>query len=361
MKEEIIKTLKDLLKYKTQKDNKKEFNKIFNYIKNKYINLYISEYEFNNNKALVLANTKSKKLDIIFCTHIDVVSAEDYSFKEDKDNIYGRGTIDMKGSVAVCLEILKNIKSNSKIALLITSDEEVDGNCTYQLSKIYDSNICIVPDGGSNFDLIVEEKGLIQLKLSTKTSSAHSSQLYKGENAIIKLINVYNKIIEKYPNPKSNNEYITSTNLSKLIGGYENNQVPYYAEMILDIRNVHKDNQDKLIEFIKKIDKDVSVEVITLGDTFKTNLNDNLVKKYIECSEKVLNKKIHKVGCESTSDAIFFQNKGIPTVIMNPKGDYPHSKFEYINKDSLLDLYNIYKLFIEEYSNEKNNIVPSIK
>lgn len=353
MKDEIIKTLKDLLKYKTQKDNKNEFNKIYNYIKNEFNNMYVSEYEFNDNKALVLANTKSKKLDIIFCTHIDVVYADDYSYKEDKNNIYGRGTIDMKGSVAVCLQILKNIKSKVKIALIITSDEEVDGNCAYQLSKIYDSNICIVPDGGNNFDLVVEEKGLIQLKLSTNTNSAHASQLYKGNNAIIKLINVYNRIVEKYPNPKSSNEYITSTNLSKLIGGYENNQVPYFAEMILDIRNIHKDKQDKLIEFIKNIDKDVLVEVITIGDTFKANLNDKVIQEYIECCEKTLNRKVNKVGCESTSDAIFFQKKGIPTVIMNPKGEYPHSKFEYVNKNSLLDLYNIYKSFIEEYSHDK--------
>ena len=128
MKEEIIKTLKDLLKYKTQKENKNEFKKVFNYIKNEYKDLYISEYVFNENKALVLSNTKSKKLDIIFCTHIDVVSADDYSYKEDNDNIYGRGTIDMKGSVAVCLQILKNIKTDIKVALFITSDEEIDGN-----------------------------------------------------------------------------------------------------------------------------------------------------------------------------------------------------------------------------------------
>ena len=353
MKEEIIKTLKDLLNFKTQKENKKEFEKIFNYIKKEYSDLYIEEYEFNGNKSLVLANTKDKKLDIIFCTHIDVVAADNYDYQEDKDNLYGRGTIDMKCSVAVCLQILKNVSTNLKIALFITSDEEIDGNCAYELSKIYDGNICIVPDGGSDFDLIIEEKGLIQLKLSTFTTPAHSSQLFNGENAIIKLMDVYNKIISKYPNPKSNAEYITSVNLSKLNGGKEYNQVPYFAEMILDIRNVLKDSQEDIIDFIKKIDADVSVEVITKGSTFKYDLKNKLVKKYIACSEKVLHKKVNKVGCESTSDAIFFQGKGIPTVIMNPKGGYPHSKLEYVNKDSLLDLYNIYKLFIEEYNHEK--------
>ena len=77
MKEEIINTLKDLLSFKTYEENKEEFNKLFNYIKAKYNNLLIKEYDFNNKKALVLANTKEKNLDLIFCTHIDIVYASD--------------------------------------------------------------------------------------------------------------------------------------------------------------------------------------------------------------------------------------------------------------------------------------------
>ena len=38
--------------------------------------------------------------------------------------------------------------------------------------------------------------------------------------------------------------------------------------------------------------------------------------------------------------------KNIPTVIMNPVGYYPHNPKEYVNKKSLLDLYNIYMEFI---------------
>ena len=70
MKEEIIKTLKKLLSYKTYEKNTEEFEKLFNYIKEEYSNLNITEYEFKNKKAMVLSNTDSKDLDIIFCTHV---------------------------------------------------------------------------------------------------------------------------------------------------------------------------------------------------------------------------------------------------------------------------------------------------
>ncbi len=346
MKKEIINTLKDLLSFKTYKENTSEFEKLFTYIKDKYSSLLITEYTFNSNIALVLSNTNSKDLDLLFCTHIDVVYADDYNYTEDDTCIYGRGTIDMKGSVAVLLTLMNNLKSNSKIALMITSDEEITGYCADKLSKIYKSKFVIIPDGGTNFELITEEKGLIQLELTTTTKEAHSAQLFNGENAIVKLYNVYNKIIEKYPIPKNENEYITSVNLSKLNGGSSNNQVPGNASMFLDIRYIGADNKDDIINYIKNIDPEVKVNIVLTGPTFTTDLNNEYVKKYITSCEKILKRKIIKKGCESTSDAIYFSNRSMPTVIMNPDGYYAHSPKEYVNKESLYTLYKIYIDFI---------------
>lgn len=350
MKEEIITTLKDLLSFKTFEENKNEFEKLFDYVKNKYNNLNIQEYEFNNKKAMVVSNTEEKELDLIFCTHVDVVYDETYEYREDDENIYGRGTIDMKGSVAVVLTLLKNLKTDLKVALFMTSDEEIDGYGASQLANIYKGRFVIVPDGGSNFELIAEEKGLIQLELSTKTKAAHAARLFDGENAIIKLMNVYNKIIETYPLPKSDNEYITSVNLSKLNGGVSNNQVPDSATMLLDIRYISSDNPDKIIDFIKGIDPEVLANVVTIGSAFHTEIENKFVKKYINSCEKILNRKIIIKGCESTSDGIFFADLGMVTVIMNPLGKYPHSKDEYVNKESLLTLYKIYENFLGGYN-----------
>lgn len=347
MKNEIVETLKTLLSYKTYEKNQEEFEKIFKYIKEELKDIKIIEYIFNNKKALVLSNTNSKDLDVIFCTHIDVVYADTYNFTEDDCNIYGRGTIDMKGSVAVLLTLFKNIKTDLKIALFITSDEEIDGNCACELSKIYNSKIVIVPDGGSNFELIKEEKGLIQLELSVNTKPAHAAQPFNGENAILKLMTVYNKIISHYPMPKSSDEYITSVNLSKLNGGKSNNQVPDNASMTLDIRYINKDKND-IVEFIKNIDKEVNVKILTTGNAFTTDMDNKYVKKYIATCEKIIGSPVIEKCCETTSDAIFFCDKGIPTIIMNPKGYYPHCKNEYVNKESLYTLYKIYESFLGE-------------
>ena len=338
-----------LLSFRTIAENKEEFTKLFNYIKeicNKELN--IKEYEFNGKKSLVVANTSSVNLDIIFCTHVDIVPIENYKIIEDEENIYGRGTIDMKGSVASCLYLMNHLHTNKKIGLFITSDEEIDGNCCVELLKIYNSKFAIVPDGGSNFDLIVEEKGALQLKVIAKGISAHASQPFNGSNAIAKIINLYNKLLEKYPLPKDSSEYKTTINLSKIKGGTQINCVPDYAEAYFDIRHISTDSTESIIKCVAEFE-DIDYEILLDGKVFKTDLNNVLIKKYISACETVLNKKIKYSGCESTSDAIYFYEKGIPTIIMNPIGYYPHNPKEYVNKNSLITLYKIYDKFIDNF------------
>ena len=339
----------NLLSFKTTVYNKEEFTKLFNYIKeicNKELN--IKEYEFNGKKSLVVANTSSVNLDIIFCTHVDIVPIENYKIIEDEENIYGRGTIDMKGSVASCLYLMNHLHTNKKIGLFITSDEEIDGNCCVELLKIYNSKFAIVPDGGNNFDLIVEEKGALQLKVIAKGISAHASQPFNGSNAIAKIINLYNKLLEKYPLPKDSSEYKTTINLSKIIGGTQINCVPDYAEAYFDIRHISTDSTESIIKYVAEFE-DIDYEILLDGKVFKTDLDNNLIKNYISACESVLNKKIKYSGCESTSDAIYFYEKGIPTIIMNPIGYYPHNPKEYVNKNSLITLYKIYDKFINNF------------
>ena len=114
--------------------------------------LYITTPKLNNDGEIEYKGEKpiyenSKNFNrfhsngIEFYNQEDKVSARDFNrpirqLYEDTENIYGRGTIDMKGSVAVLLELFNNIDTKKKIALFITSDEEQDGNCVYELLKI---------------------------------------------------------------------------------------------------------------------------------------------------------------------------------------------------------------------------------
>lgn len=348
---EILEILKELMEFPSVSKEKEKTNELLEIIKNKYIkkDLYVKKHIFNGFSSLVISNTNEEDYDIVFCTHIDVVPCEEYAYKSDDENIYGRGSMDMKGQVAVCISVFNEIETDKKIALFITSDEEIDGACAKELVKIYPNiKLAIVPDGGKDFNLIIEEKGLLQIKISAETKTSHASQPYNGVNAITTLFECYQKIIEIYPLPKSSEDYKTSVTLSKIEGGSALNMVPGQATMYLDIRHVALDKKEDIINKIKGINKNLNLEVINSGTEFVSNPDNPNIKEFLIKCKEVLGYEPKQIKAEATSDAIYFYQKGIPTVLINPIGDNPHCPNEYVNKKSLLALYNIFIKVIKE-------------
>lgn len=342
---EIVDNTKKIIEFKTIKENYTEFDAAFDCIKKELKDYYIKEIYIDNYKNIIISNTVDTNLDIIFCGHIDVVPADNYIAKEENGKLMGRGSFDMKGQLSVIISLLKNNKSNKKIAFIITSDEEIGGNCCKQIMKEYNSKLAIIPDGGKNFELVIEEKGLLQLEISVKGKTYHASEPYKGENAILKLIDLYNKITNIYSGASEEN-YVTSVNLSKIDGGEAVNMVPGHAKMTLDIRFTKEETVNSIINNIKSLSNDIEIKVLDSGPTFHTDINLDIIKEFIEKSEEVLNDKIKIKKCTATSDAIYFSEKNIPTILINPKGNYWHAPNEYVEIDSLYTLYEIFKKMI---------------
>lgn len=348
---EILEELKILMNCPSVSSDKQMNKKLLDEVKTRLPkNLFIKDYEFEGHSSLVIANTKDTAYDIVFCAHVDVVPADTYRFSEDEKNVYGRGAVDMKGSVAVILTLFKHLNTKKKIALFLTSDEEIAGHCARELVNLYPNiNLAVVPDGGKNFQVIYKQKGLFQLKLEVKTTSAHASQPYNGINAINELYSCYEKLLKKYPLPKNDDDFQTSINLSKLEGGKALNQVPDEAVMYLDIRYVPECNTDEILDEINKINANIKVTVIEKGLAFATDINNKYIEKYLKISKEILGYKPEIIKNVATSDAIYFADKNIPTVLTNPIGDNPHCPNEYVNKESLLNLYKIFKKLIEEW------------
>lgn len=350
-KNEIINHIVDntckLISFPTYYGNDSAFKELFNYIKNEMSNFFVRDiivnYNNHDNHNLLISNVEGNTFDVIFSGHVDVVKNSSYKAKIVNNRLYGRGAIDMKGQVAVMMEVLKNTKTSKKIALLLTSDEEVGGFCCQTIAKDLKADLVIMPDGGKDFDLIIEEKGLAQLEIEASGISSHGSEPYNGDNAILKLMNLYSDLISIYPIPKSKDDWKLSITLSKLNGGDVNNKVPDKAIMSLDIRYTATDNINRIINYIRSYSEDVTLNILDLEPVFYLNQDLEIVKNFINKSEKILNKKLVLTKCPAGSDAPYFSEKGIPVIIMNPIGDYWHNENEYALIDSYYTLYKIFK------------------
>lgn len=357
--------LKKLVSYKSTTGNFEEVDKLLRFIQSYFSDtIYKTDYQtkllkYNNYSSLLISNSDDLNFDVFFCGHIDVVSAmnEQFELKRNRTFYYGRGVFDMKGQVAAILESLKNTKTAKKVGFLITSDEEIGGfNGTNQFLKehpSFNSKIVIIPDGGNNFDLIYSEKGVLQLDIKVKGKRAHSADLHKGVNAIRKSFKIFKKIskISLVNDPFKSKLEKTTINLASLNSG-DNifNQVPDIAEMKIDIRYNQYFNKNKVFEYLNMLkNKDeIEYKIYAEGINFLSNPEHEVIKKYTKIVKKVINREVRIKHCNSASDARFFSNLNIPTVIMNPLGYDMHGDNERINITSLNMLREIYNLLLLE-------------
>lgn len=293
--------LKKLISYNTIKD--KENKDIINYIEQFLKELgFKTEYKSN---CLVMSN--SDDCNIGFLGHTDTVSySDDWTFNpfelsELDGKLYGLGVCDMKGSIAAILSSVSKIdfsKSKKGIKLFFTYDEEIGFSGINELidKKIKFPNNIIVGEPTNN-EVINASKGLLELKITFKGISSHSSKPEEGVNAIENCIDFINKLKNYYNELKEetvNSKYATM-NIGVINGGRSMNIVPNNCEVQIDFRTIFKEQNEKIIKKVNEIiDNNTTCEVINninpfINSFFKINMSDYITEaSFIELENKII-------------------------------------------------------------------------
>lgn len=358
MNYKTIKFIKKLVSYKTTESNPKEIIKCLKIIEKKFSNDFIiKKFNFKSRPIMVFSNTESKKVNFILAGHIDVVPGNKnlFKIKENKDKLFGRGVFDMKATLIMSIYAIRDYlrrSNNLKIAIFITTDEEIDGlSVKYLINKIkYKAKFAIIPDGGSDTKIITRQKGFIQIKLTITGKTAHASCPFSGDNPIDLGINVYKKILNKYPMPENENDWRTSICLTKIKAGDAINQIPEKAIFYFDIRYTEKKHINDIKNIIKNVLKyKVKIDVLAENGALKESDNNKYIVILKKCMKNVLNKRILIDKSCTTSDAVFLSENGIPTVLFRPKGGGEHQDNEWISKKSLLKFHDIIIEFLKSF------------
>ncbi|MFH1712203.1 MAG: M20/M25/M40 family metallo-hydrolase [Patescibacteria group bacterium] len=355
-KHEILALTQQLISFQSVKENTQELRKIVDFAANyfKNTNLTIKKFCHHQKPALIITFKNTKKPQLFLNGHLDVVEAESELFKSKVrgDKLFGRGAADMKGSVAVMMVLLKNLARTGKkpnIGLMLTTDEEIGGfdGAGYLLDKKgYSCNVAFVPDGGKDFNLIIEEKGIIHFKLKTQGKSCHASRPWLGDSAIDKLVKALSILRKSFINPKSLDDWKISFNIGTIEGGDAANKVADWACAYCDIRYPKRYNYQTIIDKIIKL-TGIKPEIMIQGDVFSTSAKNNYLKLYQEIAEKILQKKLKYERHPAGSDARFFSARNIPVILTEPITHNAHAKNEWLSITSLEMMYSILQQYIE--------------
>ena len=319
------------------------------------------------------------KRTLAFNGHVDVVppgkeslwDSNPFSGEIRNARIFGRGSVDMKSSVAAFLVALKEIieeeELSSSFVLLITSDEE--GNAEYGTKELLNWIVknkevvddCLVGEPTSSKlvgDTIkIGRRGSLSGFIVCKGKQGHIAYPAKAVNPVEDLIHFLSKLKSlklddgsKFFEPSSLNISTIDTNNESLNVIPENS----YANF-----NVRFNDQHSSSSLTKKIDLLVSkhneesnasleIKYKCSGESFLTEpgqLSDLLTTSI---------KEIAGIDCKlstggGTSDARFIRDY-CPVVEFGLVGDTMHQINENTKVDDIVMLKQIYKNFLKNYN-----------
>jgi succinyl-diaminopimelate desuccinylase len=305
---------------------------------------------------LVGTKPEDKKPRVLLAAHLDVVPAntpDQYEPRVEGGKLRARGASDMKFCAPLFFRVLADLPAalRDRVLVAFTFDEEIGGGAgTRWLLDDYGlrPGACWLPDGGDNFQLEADEKGVLQFRVRTTGRSAHGSRPWLGDNALDRFFAVYQDLRREFPVVDRPGLWGPTLNLGKVTGGAAANQVPDACEALLDVRFTETST---LAQTKARVESIVAgrgtVEPVVAGDVFHLNRDGNAYRWVQEAARENLGKELGIYRSEGASDARYFTKHGIPVVLAKPICAGHHSADEWVDLDSIEPYVRMMRRFTE--------------
>lgn len=312
----------------------------------------ILEQKVSGNCICITMNDEVDERPISFSAHMDTVhpvgSFGTPAARCEGDIIYGPGTADCKGGIAVAflaMEALKNSGFKSRpVQLLLQSDEENSSKTSnketirYICEKAKDSVAFLNCEVQMGDTAVLKRKGILRYIFKITGEAAHSSTCFDGANAILE---ASHKIIEL---EKFKDKEGITCNCGCINGGTVPNSVAEECSFTADIRYFTAEEYEYIKNKANEIAKNsyignTTCELSVTSERvamYHTEKNIELLKKmnkiYSECGLNQLQERISFGGSDACDVTAF----GIPCVdSIGIKGDFIHSHKEFAYASSL--------------------------
>lgn len=304
---------------------------------------------------------------VVLSGHTDVVPVEGQDWDSDPFELrahdgllYGRGTCDMKGFIAVALSKVPDMTAKalkSPIHLAFSYDEELGCLGAHSLAAHIAAipvkpRLCIVGEP-TGMKVITGHKGICDFACTVHGKEAHSSLAPYAVNAVeaaAELIAYIKSIARRMqaegPFNKSYDPPFTTVHTGIVRGGTALNIVPNKCEFNFEIRNIPEVSADALAEEIrqyafktieprmKDIDPTTGFEIRAEAKvpSFDLPRQDSAVELVMSLSGANETEKV-----SFATEAGIFQGKGIPTVVCGPGSiRQAHKPNEFVAEEQMI-------------------------
>ena len=370
---EVIEVLSNLIKCKSITPNDDGCQTyIGRYLKQLGFNIYLKKYGDVNN---IIAKKGSSGPVIAFVGHTDVVPTGDvnqwatnpFELTELKGKLYGRGTSDMKGSVAcMMLAIKKFLEENSShdgtIMMILTSDEE--GDAINGIQKLVSNNdlkehnidMCLIGEPASKNklgDTIKNgRRGSLSGTIVIKGIQGHIAYPHNAKNPIHLFSPILDKLVNQEYDRGNDCFPPTSFQISNVNSGVgTTNIIPGELTFDFNFRYSPESTKEMLQKNVKDIldssGVDYGIEWYHSGEPYLTT-EKKLLNVCIDSINSVLGIKPSVSTDGGTSDGRFMAKICNEVIEFGLINESIHKINEYTTEQDLNDLINIYKKLLNK-------------
>lgn len=339
------------------------------------LGMEVAYYEKEPGRTNVVGSIGKGSKSIGFVSHMDVVPpGEPEQWKTPPfeptiidGRIYGRGTLDDKGSFAcaysACKAFIKEHPDfDGTIYLIAAADEEMGS----ELGIIYlveecglKFDVAIIPDGGRMDLSIYGEKGVVWLEIASLGVQAHGSTPELGRNAIIPLAELLAEMKSLDLGAEYDKAFDGWTmNVGTIQGGSAANTVPALARATIDFRLPTGINREKVlaaidekIAVVGKRSPEAEFRVTVLHETepHLSDKNSIIIRSFDQAARRLsLPMNYETFGGNTVAKNLYFA--GITSVVHYPGDEkLAHVPNEFVIIDELVLGSVLYAETLEAY------------
>lgn len=290
--------------------------------------------------------------------HMDTVNVEGmdgpFAPRERDGRIYGRGSQDMKGSLAVMLGAARTLAEQGfpqpgDLVLTFVSDEEADSIGMEALVKEFRTDRALVLEP-SELRPVTAHKGFVWYRIVSEGRAAHGSRYWEGIDAIANMGHMLREVSQA-AETLSRREPLTkagppSVHVATIEGGTEYSVYAARCEAVIERRTAPEESESEVDSEMARMlnsamlagrDSRLSMETILVRRPFQTRTDSSLLKALKEELRKQ-GRSDTEVGVPFWTDAALLEETGSDCVIVGPHGDGLHTEEEWVSLQSLDDL-----------------------
>lgn len=319
------------------------------------LNVTVHDLEGNRANVVGIVPGSGGGQSLMLNAHTDVVGAggmaDPWAPRREGNRLHGRGSYDMKASLAVIMLVAREAMSwNLRGDLLVTAvaDEEYASIGTQDIVRHYRADAAIVTEP-TGLELTVAHKGFVWIEVETSGVAAHGSRPDVGVDAIAMMGPVLTALARLHRELRSGPSHALlgtgSVHASLIDGGQELSSYPHRCVLGIERRTVPGETQEQVEAEIATILEEATSHdpsfravqrTLLVRDPFSVDVDEPIVQLASRELGRVRGDAPPISGVFGWMDSALLSAAGIPTVIVGPDGDGAHADEEWVDLSSAL-------------------------